>query len=142
MGPYAGQALTKTSLYADFRADSNTCTMRNPMPALTLFQSRIYVPVRVGLCSHLKSRPNINSIRHRKARFVAQIVTKTHYNLYRLRLTIWPERVFVNLLRGPVIDSQPGGPVRQLYLPYRQPGYLGGESIPGLLKRLQIRAQD
>jgi hypothetical protein len=57
------------------------------------------------------------------------------------------EPVFVNLLRSPGIDSQPGGPVRQPYLTYR-PAYMatkvGGigflESIPGLHKRLQIRA--
>jgi hypothetical protein len=29
------------------------------------------------------------------------------------------EPVFVNLLRSPAIDSQPGGPVRQPYLTYR-----------------------
>jgi hypothetical protein len=38
-----------------------------------------------------------------------------------------PEPVFVNLVRSPGIDSQPGGI-----------DFL--ESIPGLLKRLQIRA--
>jgi hypothetical protein len=32
---------------------------------------------------------------------------------------IFPEPVFVNLLRSPEIDSQPGGPVRQPYLSYR-----------------------
>jgi hypothetical protein len=37
------------------------------------------------------------------------------------------------------IDSQPGGSVRPPYLTYR-PARLA-ESIPGLLKRLQIRAQ-
>jgi hypothetical protein len=58
-----------------------------------------------------------------------------------------PEPVFVNLLRSPVIDSQPGGPVRQPYLTYRPArlkkiGKIDSlESIPGLLKRLQIRAQ-
>ena len=52
-----------------------------------------------------------------------------------------PEPVFVNLLRGPGIDSQPGGPVRQPYLSYR-PARLHRlvETTPGLLKRLQIRA--
>ncbi len=30
-----------------------------------------------------------------------------------------PELVSVDLLRGPEIDSQPGGPVRQPYLAYR-----------------------
>jgi hypothetical protein len=38
-----------------------------------------------------------------------------------------PEPVFVKLLRSPGIDSQPGG-------------IESSESIPGLLKRLQIRA--
>ncbi len=32
-----------------------------------------------------------------------------------------PEPVFVNILRSPRIDSQPGGPVRQVYLMYRPP---------------------
>jgi hypothetical protein len=37
-----------------------------------------------------------------------------------------PESVFVNLLRSPGIDSQPGGLVRQLYLSYTgPPGYIG-----------------
>jgi hypothetical protein len=47
------------------------------------------------------------------------------------------EPVFVNLLRSPEIDSHPGGPEQQLYLSHRL-----AESIPGLLKRLQIRALD
>ncbi len=52
-----------------------------------------------------------------------------------------PEHVFVNLLRSPGIDSQPGGPVRQCCLTYR-PARLHrlAESIPGLLKRSKIRA--
>ncbi len=51
------------------------------------------------------------------------------------------EPVFAKLLRSLRIDSQPGGPVRQPYLPYR-PARLHRflESIPGLLKRLQSRA--
>jgi hypothetical protein len=40
-----------------------------------------------------------------------------------------PETVFVNLLRSPGIDSQPGGI-----------GFHSSESIPGHHKRLQIRA--
>jgi hypothetical protein len=52
------------------------------------------------------------------------------------------EPVFVNLLRRPGIDSQPGGPIRQPYLLYRPAGLhstqAGGidssESIPRLLK--------
>jgi hypothetical protein len=51
------------------------------------------------------------------------------------------ESKFVNLLRSPGIDSQPGGPVRHsssTFQPARQ--YRLAESIPGLLKRLQIRA--
>jgi hypothetical protein len=48
---------------------------------------------------------------------------------------------FVNLVSSQGIDSQRGGPVRQPYLTYR-PAWLHklSESIPGLLKRLQIRA--
>jgi hypothetical protein len=51
------------------------------------------------------------------------------------------EPVFVDLLRSPGIDSQPGGPVRQPYLLYwpAEPHGLA-ESIPGLLKSLRIRA--
>ncbi len=57
------------------------------------------------------------------------------------------EPEFVNLLRSTGIDSQPGGPVRQPYLTYRlarlqslHGGIDSLESIPGLLKLLQIRA--
>jgi hypothetical protein len=52
------------------------------------------------------------------------------------------EPVFVDHLRSPVIDSQPGGPVRQPYFSYRpaEPHRLT-ESIPGLHKQLQIRVQ-
>jgi hypothetical protein len=54
------------------------------------------------------------------------------------------EPVFVNFFGNPGIDSQPGEPVRvrQPYLTCR-PARLHwrAESIPGLLKRLQIRAQ-
>ncbi len=51
------------------------------------------------------------------------------------------ESVFVDLLRSPGIDSQPGGPVWQPCLTYR-PARLHrlAESIPGLCNRLQIRA--
>jgi hypothetical protein len=53
-----------------------------------------------------------------------------------------PEPEFVNLLRSPGIDSQPGGPVLQPYLTYRSASQHSlAESIPGLLKRLQVRAQ-
>ncbi len=54
-----------------------------------------------------------------------------------------PKPVFINILRSPRIDSQPAGQVRQLYLTYRQ-GKIHrlAESIPGLLKCLQIRALD
>ncbi len=52
------------------------------------------------------------------------------------------ELAFVKLLRSPGIDSQPGGPVRRTgspsYIVRREIDSL--ESIPGLLKRLQIRA--
>jgi hypothetical protein len=44
--------------------------------------------------------------------------------------------------KEPRINSQPRGPVRQLYLLYRLARlHRLAESIPGLLKRLQIRAQ-
>jgi hypothetical protein len=44
--------------------------------------------------------------------------------------------------KEPGIDSQPGGPVRQPYLLYRLARlHRLAESIPGLLKCLQIRAQ-
>jgi hypothetical protein len=50
--------------------------------------------------------------------------------------------VFVNLLRSPGIDFQTFGPVRQPYLSYRLARlHRLAKSIPGLLKRLQIRAQ-
>jgi hypothetical protein len=54
-----------------------------------------------------------------------------------------PEPEFVNILRSPGINSQPGGSVRQPYLTYR-PAWLHrlAESIPWLLKRLQILALD
>jgi hypothetical protein len=44
----AMQELTVTSPYVHSRVDSNTFTMGNPMPesTLTLFQSRLYPPVR------------------------------------------------------------------------------------------------
>jgi hypothetical protein len=50
-----------------------------------------------------------------------------------------PEPLFVNPLKSPGIDSQPGGPVRQPFLTYR-PDRLHrlAESIPRLHKRLQI----
>ncbi len=67
----------------------------------------------------------------------------TEYIKYRGRVEIGgvSEPIFVSLLRSPGIDSQPGGPVRQPFLMYR-PARLNSlaESIPGLLKRLQIRA--
>jgi hypothetical protein len=52
-----------------------------------------------------------------------------------------PEPVFVDLVRSPGIDSQPGGPVRNPVSRTGPPGYMLAESIPGLHKRLQIRAQ-
>ncbi len=57
-------------------------------------------------------------------------------------LIIFPEPVFVNLLRSPGFDSLRCGLVRHPYLSYR-PARLHrlAESIPGLLKRSQIRAQ-
>ena len=60
-----------------------------------------------------------------------------------LRPAMEPEHVLVNLLRGPGIDSQPGGPVREAYLSYRPARlYRLAESIPGRHKCLQIRALD
>jgi hypothetical protein len=54
-----------------------------------------------------------------------------------------PEPVFVDLLRSPGIDSPTGGPVRLSFLTY-WPARLHRlvESIPGLVKSLQIQAQD
>ena len=43
-----------------------------------------------------------------------------------------PEPEFVNLFRGPGINSQPCGPAQQLYMTYR-PGIDSLESIPGSL---------
>ncbi len=62
--------------------------------------------------------------------------------------TACAEPVFVNLLRSPGIDLQPGGPVQQPYLPLR-PARLHrlAESISrirflgSLIKRVQIRGQ-
>ncbi len=51
------------------------------------------------------------------------------------------EPVFVNLLRSPEIDSKHGGRVRQPFLSYWPASvHRLAESIPGLLKHLQIRA--
>jgi hypothetical protein len=56
-----------------------------------------------------------------------------------------PEPVFVNLLRSPGFDSQPGGPVTATLFVVtacqstKAGGIDSSESIPGLLKRLQIR---
>jgi hypothetical protein len=53
----------------------------------------------------------------------------------------YPETEFVNLIKNLGIDSLPGGPERQPYLTYRPARlYRLAESIPGLLKSLQIRA--
>jgi hypothetical protein len=56
-------------------------------------------------------------------------------------ITYGIEPEFANLLKTSGSDSQPGGPLRQLYLTYRPPGYTqGGEIDSWLLKRLQVRA--
>jgi hypothetical protein len=39
-----------------------------------------------------------------------------------------PRPVFVNFLRSPGIDSQPGGSVRQLFVVPRPPGYIGWQN--------------
>ncbi len=59
----------------------------------------------------------------------------------------YPEPEFVNILRSPGIDFQPGWPVRQPYLKYRSArlhkvaeGIPGGIDFPGFLRSLQIRA--
>jgi hypothetical protein len=89
-------------------------------------------------------------------------------NRVGIGLLYWPARDRIcKPFQEPAIDSQPGGPVRQPYLLYRlarlhrlaesvpRNQFLGSlniykyglrlhrraESIPGLLKRLQIRAQ-
>jgi hypothetical protein len=66
-------------------------------------------------------------------------------NLETCQKKVYREPEFVNLfLRSPGIDSQPGGPVvRKPYLTNRPARLYGlAKSIPGLLKRLQIRAQE
>jgi hypothetical protein len=61
--------------------------------------------------------------------------------LYRCCFFRKSEPVFVDLLMNPGIDSQPGGPVRHSDLSYRPARLLRlSESIPGLYKRLKIRA--
>jgi hypothetical protein len=58
------------------------------------------------------------------------------------------EPIFVDVLRSPGIDSRPGGShsTTLFVVPDRQATLAGGvypsESIPGLLKRLQIRSLD
>jgi hypothetical protein len=57
-----------------------------------------------------------------------------------------PEPVFVNLLGAQGIDSQPAGRYDNPICRTGPPGYVGWridslDSIPGLLKCLQIRAQ-
>jgi hypothetical protein len=82
-------------------------------------------------------------------------VTKLIYDLRKILTIHWSslhqvlridrhmaEPVFVNLLRSPGIDSQPGGQVGQPSLSYRparlhRPGEIDyKDSLPGLLKRL------
>ncbi len=54
-----------------------------------------------------------------------------------------PEPEFVNLLKSPGIDPQPGGPVRHTGPPgYITSGIYSFESIPGLFECWQIRALD
>jgi hypothetical protein len=81
-----------------------------------------------------------------------QFRPKNHLTLLSLLATHLPrerinicnkdlEPVFVNLLRSLGMNSKPGGPVRQPYLSCRTARlHRLAESIPGLLKRLQIRA--
>jgi hypothetical protein len=55
MGPYAGVDYI-ISPYVDFRFDSNTCTIRDPMieTTLTLCQSQLYPPVRAKNLASVK----------------------------------------------------------------------------------------
>ena len=65
------------------------------------------------------------------------------WNQVGIGLLYWPARARIcKPFKKHGIDSQPGGPVRQPYLLYRLVRlHRLAESIPGLLKRLQIRAQ-
>jgi hypothetical protein len=87
-----------------------------------------------GIHKHLKIRA-LPAMLHR----LAELNPRSDYS--------YCEPVFVDLLRSPGSDSQPGGPVRQPYLLYGtgSPCYIGRwnrilEIYSGLLKRLQIRA--
>jgi hypothetical protein len=64
-------------------------------------------------------------------------------NRVGIGLLYWPARAHIcKPFKEPGIDSQPGEPVREPYLLDRLARlHRLAESIPGLLKRLQIRAQ-
>jgi hypothetical protein len=67
---------------------------------------------------------------HRQMKMILHKITER----WKIPFVQWPtdetEREFVNLLRSPGIDTQPGGPVRQPYLTYRPAGlYRLAESI-------------
>jgi hypothetical protein len=49
-----------------------------------------------------------------------------------------PESVFVNLLRSPGIDSQPGGPVRQPFMTYRPVRLAEFDSLESILGSLNV----
>jgi hypothetical protein len=117
MGPYIPE-LTINSTYVHYsRVGSNTFTVGNPMPESTL-----------TLC-HSQLYPPVRDFRF-------SLCTAAEY--------IEPE--FVNLLRIPGIDSQPGRRVGQPYLTHRPARlHMLAESIPwnrflSSFKRLQIRA--
>jgi hypothetical protein len=65
------------------------------------------------------------------------------WNQVGIGLLYWPARARIcKPFKEPGIDSQPGGTVRQPYLLYRLARlHRLVESIPGLPKHLQIRAQ-
>jgi hypothetical protein len=65
------------------------------------------------------------------------------WNQVGIGLLYWPARARIyKPLKEPGIDSQSGGTVRQPYLLYRLAKlHRLAEWIPGLPKRLQIRAQ-
>jgi hypothetical protein len=112
----------------------------NPIPPQCLApKDFLKIPALLAYCSTFASM-YIGSILHMavqctmyNVRTVVHVCLYTVYiakkNIYYLAQrycpTIWPEPVFVNLLRSPAIDFHPGG-IDSLV------------SIPGLTKRLQI----
>ncbi len=100
---------------------------------------------RAHICRCLR-RPGIDSeelilkFQHRAGIFKQSMGTR---NRVGIGLLYRPAKACIcKPFKEPGIDSQPGGPVRQPCLLYRLTRlHRLVESIPGLLKRLQIRAQ-